>query len=168
MTKDALNPVGETASQIGQQFGQTMMGGNYTQGASPSVPSQPSSQQGLDIWNCDACGCKNITSKFCPDCGAKKPVPKIMAESGTWTCPSCGAKGLTSKFCTECGAKRPEAEQPATWTCSNCGASGITSMFCPECGTKKPESNPTTWNCPDCGATGITAKFCPDCGRKRD
>ncbi|WP_031551684.1 SPFH domain-containing protein [Oribacterium sp. FC2011] len=168
MTKDALNPVGETASQMGQQFGQTMMGGNYTQGGSPSVPSQQSSQQGLDIWNCDACGCKNITSKFCPDCGAKKPVPKIMAESGTWTCPSCGAKGLTSKFCTECGAKRPEAEQPVTWTCTNCGASGITSMFCPECGAKKPESNPTTWNCPDCGATGITAKFCPDCGRKRD
>lgn len=168
MTKDALNPVGETASQMGQQFGQTMMGGIHPQMSSPSSPAQPSGQPGSDTWNCEACGCKNITSRFCPDCGAKKPAPRIMAGSGTWNCPSCGAKGLTSRFCTECGAKRPEAEQPATWTCPACGASGITSRFCPECGAKKPEPKPAAWNCPDCGATGITAKFCPDCGRKRD
>lgn len=51
-------------------------------------------------WTC-ACGCKNITSKFCPECGAKKPE-----EADTWTCPACGCKDITSKFCPECGAKR--------------------------------------------------------------
>ncbi len=76
-------------------------------------------------WDC-ACGKKGITSKFCPECGAKKPEPK------TWDC-ACGTKGITSKFCPECGAKKPES---ATWDCA-CGTKGITSKFCPECGAKK-------------------------------
>jgi membrane protease subunit (stomatin/prohibitin family) len=76
-------------------------------------------------WDC-ACGEKGITSKFCPECGAKKP------EKGTWDC-ACGEKGITSKFCPECGAKKPEK---TTWDCA-CGAKGITSKFCPDCGAKK-------------------------------
>ena len=51
-----------------------------------------------NVWNC-SCGRTNET-KFCPDCGAKKPAP---AE--TWDCPSCGCKNIKSKFCPECGTK---------------------------------------------------------------
>ena len=77
-------------------------------------------------WNC-SCGQGNITSKFCPECGSKRPeAPK------PWDC-TCGCKGITSKFCPECGNKKPEA-----WDCS-CGKKGITGKFCPECGTKKQE-----------------------------
>lgn len=51
-------------------------------------------------WDC-ACGQKNIASKFCPECGSKKPEP-----AATWDCPECGNKGITAKFCGECGHKR--------------------------------------------------------------
>ena len=82
-------------------------------------------------WDC-ACGAKNIQSKFCPDCGAKKPEPKA---ADTWDCPNCGAKGITAKFCGECGCKKPEA--PSTWNCPDCSTQGITAKFCPECGHKR-------------------------------
>lgn len=52
-------------------------------------------------WNCPTCGTVGIKSKFCPECGTKKPEP-----AQTWDC-ACGEKGITSKFCPECGAKRP-------------------------------------------------------------
>ncbi|MBR6245214.1 zinc ribbon domain-containing protein [bacterium] len=55
-------------------------------------------------WNCPNCGTTEITSKFCPECGTKKPEPK------TWECPNCGTKEIKSKFCTECGTKKPETE----------------------------------------------------------
>lgn len=139
MTKDALNPVMDSAKQMGQAIG----------GHTP------------DGWDCPECGTKNIQSKFCPECGAKKPEPKA---ADTWDCPNCGNKGITGKFCGECGCKRPEA--PASWDCPNCGNKGITARFCPECGTKKPEA-PASWDCPECGNKGVTAKFCPECGHKR-
>lgn len=139
MTKDALNPVMDSAKQMGQAVG--------------GAPS--------DGWDCPECGTKNIQSKFCPECGAKKPEPKA---ADTWDCPNCGNKGITGKFCGECGCKRPEA--PAPWDCPNCGNKGITARFCPECGTKKPEA-PASWDCPECGNKGVTAKFCPECGHKR-
>ncbi len=117
-----------------------------------------------ETWDCPACGFKNIKSRFCPDCGAKKPEPK---PADAWDCPACGAKGITSKFCPDCGAKRPEA--PKGWICPECGTKDITSKFCPNCGTKKPESKPAdTWTCPECGATDIKTKFCPECGHKRE
>jgi hypothetical protein len=134
MTRDALNPTLETAGQIGKQVGTTIS----------------------DTWDCP-CGQKGITSKFCPECGAKRPEPET-----TWDC-ACGKKGISTKFCPECGVKRPEPEP--TWDCS-CGAKGITSKFCPECGAKRPEPE-RTWDC-SCGAKGITGKFCPECGSKRE
>ena len=109
-------------------------------------------------WDC-ACGAKNIRSRFCPDCGAKKPEPKAG-----WDCPECGTKNIASKFCPNCGCKQPEA--PAGWDCPECGAKNILSKFCPECGAKKPEPK-AVWDCPECGNKGITAKFCPECGHKR-
>lgn len=92
MTKDALNPVMDSAKQMGQAVG--------------GAPS--------DGWDCPECGTKNIQSKFCPECGAKKPEPKQG-----WDCPQCGTKNIRSKFCPECGCKKPE--EPTTWNCPECG-----------------------------------------------
>jgi len=112
LTKDALNPVLDTASQMGQAVGSTISGS----------------------WDCPECGTKNITSKFCPECGARKPASKAP---DTWDCPQCGNKGITGKFCGECGCKRPDT--PLTWDCPECGAKNITSKFCPECGHRRGE-----------------------------
>lgn len=130
MTKEAMAPM------FGQQ----------------SSPAQPAG------WNC-ACGATNIQSKFCPECGARKPEPKQG-----WNCPECGTANIQSKFCPECGCKKPEI---LTWDCPQCGNKGITAKFCGECGCRKPEPK-VDWNCPECGNKGITAKFCPECGHKRE
>lgn len=108
MTKEALSPVLNSASDIGA-------------GVIASASDQ---------WDCPSCGYRGISSKFCPECGAKKPE----TPSG-WDCPSCGRKGIISKFCPDCGAKKPEA--PSTWICPECGCKDITSKFCPECGHKR-------------------------------
>ena len=107
MTKDALNPVMDSARQMGQAAGAA---------ANPG-------------WDC-ACGARNIQTRFCPECGAKKPE-----ESRGWTCPNCGAQNIMSKFCPECGCKQPSA----AWDCPACGAKDITSKFCPECGHKRED-----------------------------
>lgn len=133
MTKDALHPVMDTASQMGQAIGGAISGS-------------------ADTWDC-ACGNKGITAKFCGECGAKKPEPKTG-----WDCPECGTKNISSKFCPECGCKKPE--EPKGWNCA-CGATNIMSKFCPECGAKKPDGPwncPECGNqgitakfCPECG-----------------
>ncbi len=64
--------------------------------------SQPAAESQPVGWTCTNCGKTNITSKFCPDCGAKKP------GAATWSCPNCGTKDIMSKFCPECGRKRDE------------------------------------------------------------
>ena len=111
-------------------------------------------------WDCPACGAKNIQSKYCPDCGGKKPEPKA---DGGWDCPNCGCKNIISKFCPDCGTKKPE--ENAGWICPECGTKDITSKFCPNCGRKKPEEG---WTCPQCGKKNVMSKFCPRCGRKKD
>ena len=105
MTKEALSPVGQAAGSIGSAI----------QSAG---------------WDC-ACGQKGITSKFCPECGSRRP--EIRQD---WICPECGMKGISSKFCPNCGARKPE---PASWDCPSCGEKGIKGKFCPECGAKRPE-----------------------------
>lgn len=133
MTRDALSPIMQTSAEIGSSV----------------IPAS------ADTWSC-ACGCKDIKSRFCPDCGSPKPEPIVG-----WDC-TCGCKNIVSKFCPDCGSKKPES---ITWDCA-CGCKNIASKFCPECGSKKPET--TTWDCPECGNKNITAKFCPDCGHKRE
>lgn len=126
MTRDVLNPVVDTA----------------TQSAKP------------DGWTCTRCNQTNITTNFCPNCGAQKP------QAGGWTCPQCGQANITTNFCPHCGTKKPSAG----WDCPNCGHKEIASNFCPDCGCQKPSPS---WNCPDCGRQGIEGNFCPDCGRRK-
>ena len=134
MTKDAMTPIFESSTQIGQGVGKAASG---------------------DIWNC-ACGHTGITSNFCPNCGAKKPQPvagwicpqcgqaaipsNFCPNCGTkkpvpsaWDC-TCGQKEITSNFCPNCGAKKPDNQ---TWSCPQCGNTGIQSQFCPNCGHKQ-------------------------------
>lgn len=115
MTKDAISPMLESASQMGQTVSDVM--------------AAPVSDPGA--WDC-SCGNTGIKGKFCPECGSPKPAPKPAADA--WDC-SCGQKGLTGKFCPECGAKRPQSE---TWDCS-CGQKGLIGKFCSECGKKRGE-----------------------------
>lgn len=77
MTKEAMQPLTETVAQVGKNVGQVMNG----------------------TWNC-ICGQRNLTGKFCPECGSRRP-------EATWNC-SCGATGLTGKFCPECGNQRED------------------------------------------------------------
>lgn len=138
MTKDALNPMTQDAAQMGTAVGAAVAGG----------------------WDCPACGHKNITTNFCPDCGGKKPESKTG-----WDCAQCGTKNIQSKFCPNCGAKKPE--ESSGWTCPDCGTKDILSRFCPNCGAQKPEEK-HGWICPDCGTKDIMTNFCPNCGRKKD
>ena len=113
MTKDALNPMANTASAMG----------NHVSGL----------MQGTDTWDC-TCGNKNITGNFCNMCGAKKPEP----VSDTWDC-TCGNKNITGNFCNMCGAKKPEPVSDI-WDCT-CGNKNITGDFCNNCGKKRGESH---------------------------
>ena len=135
MTKDALNPMTQDAAQMGAAVGAAG-------------------------WDCPACGHKNITTNFCPDCGGRKPEVKIG-----WDCAQCGTKNIQSRFCPNCGAKKPE--EPSGWTCPECGTKDILSKFCPNCGARKPEEK-HGWICPDCGTKDIMTNFCPNCGRKKE
>ena len=134
MTKDALNPMTQDAAQMGA----AVAGG----------------------WDCPACGHKNISTNFCPDCGGRKPE----AKTG-WDCAQCGTKNIQSRFCPNCGAKKPEGSNG--WICPECGTKDILSKFCPNCGARKPEEK-HGWICPDCGTKDIMTNFCPNCGRKKD
>lgn len=138
MTKDALNPMTQDAAQMGAAVGAAVAGG----------------------WDCPACGHKNISTNFCPDCGGRKPE----AKTG-WDCAQCGTKNIQSKFCPNCGAKKPE--ESSGWTCPDCGTKDILSRFCPNCGARKPEEK-HGWICPECGTKNIMTNFCPNCGRKKD
>ena len=167
--------------QIGTMFTGMTTGQNAAENKGEAAPGSPAG------WDCPACGCKNITSRFCPDCGAKKPEPQTAdtwdcacgnkgiigkfcnlcgkpgpeKKADTWDC-RCGNKGIVGNFCNMCGSKRPE--EAKTWDCA-CGNKNITGNFCNICGAKKPEK-PEAWDC-DCGNKGIIGMFCNNCGKKR-
>ena len=117
---------------IAPQIGNMMSGLNTNlQQTAVDAQSTPVASK-VNGWTCPTCGTKDITSKFCPECGARKPE-----EPKGWTCPACGAKDITGKFCPDCGAKKPD--EPKGWICPECGTKNIMSKFCPECGYKKGE-----------------------------
>ena len=107
VTKDALKPVAENVKDLSNNMANTMS----------------------DVWDCPNCGKKGISSKFCPECGTKKPE----TQKG-WKCPNCGTKNVVGNFCPNCGCKK----ESSGWDCE-CGTKNITTKFCPNCGKKKEE-----------------------------
>ncbi len=133
----AQNAGGGTVNSL---FGGASQGGvpqpiGYQQPAAPApeAPAAPAPvaaapAPAADSWTCE-CGTAN-TSKFCQNCGGKKPE----AKAG-WDC-DCGAGSNLGKFCPSCGGKKPAAE--AQYQCDKCGFEPadkkIPPKFCPECG----------------------------------
>lgn len=87
MTKEAITPIFENTTQIGQTVGNAAND---------------------NTWDC-ACGTKKISTNFCPNCGAKKPQPLVG-----WDCSKCGMVGITTNFCPNCGSPKPAL---STWDC---------------------------------------------------
>jgi hypothetical protein len=81
LTKDAMMPMMDTASTMGQNVGNAITG----------------------TWDC-SCGNKGIVGNFCNMCGQKRPN---TTPQDTWDC-SCGNKGIVGNFCNMCCKKRGE------------------------------------------------------------
>lgn len=61
MTKDAMAPIMGESQKVGEGFGNVVAGNTGAPAAEGA-------------WNCPSCGKAGITSRFCPDCGAARPV----------------------------------------------------------------------------------------------
>lgn len=135
MTREAMNPIMNTASSMGNELSGTIddrwdcscgnkgIIGKFCNNCGNRRPEP------VKTWDC-SCGNRGIVGNFCNNCGARKPD-----VSSTWDC-SCGNKGITGNFCSNCGARKPDV--PSTWDCS-CGNTGITGNFCNNCGKRKGE-----------------------------
>lgn len=61
MTKDAMAPIMGESQKVGEGFGNVVAGNTGAPAAEGA-------------WNCPSCGKAGITSRFCPDCGASRPI----------------------------------------------------------------------------------------------
>ena len=134
MEAAAANEGGAMNGFIGMNMAGGAMGGGFNAAqqfyamGQQSIPNPQVAQAQKDEknamgWTC-TCGA-TATGKFCPECGAPKPVKE------EWMC-SCGTAN-TGKFCQNCGSKKPENTR---WQCS-CGATNE-GKFCSNCGAKRP------------------------------
>ena len=118
------------AAKAGGTNAQTLfrMGRENAQAAAAAAPAPAG-------MTCPHCGAKNLSGKFCPECG------KPLAADG-WTCPKCG-KVNKGKFCAECGEKKPEGLPK--YKCDKCGWEPEDPYhppkFCPECGDPFDEND---------------------------
>ena len=67
MTRDAMAPIMGESQKVGEGFGNVVAGNTPAAPAAPAAPADAA-------WNCPSCGKAGITSRFCPDCGAARPV----------------------------------------------------------------------------------------------
>ncbi len=136
MNSNQLFQMNQQNQQMNAQ-NQQMMGQMGQPQMQPQMGMQPQMQpMGAAVlgWTC-GCGHADNRSKFCSECGAKKP------EEAGWTC-GCGAVNQ-GKFCQECGAKKPEGAP--IYKCDKCGWEpedpANPPKFCPECGDKFDEGD---------------------------
>lgn len=154
---DVQKTLAGNQGNMGQMAGMGMIMnggfGNFGQNfANPQQYAQPAPQQtasqmqqpqvaagvvsGAVSTNGWQCSCGNaVSGNFCPNCGAKKPEPKVEES---WTC-ACGQTN-TGNFCSGCGTKKPEKKK--VLVCDKCGWSGDSeSRFCPNCGDPVTEAD---------------------------
>ena len=98
MTRDAMAPIMGESQKVGEGFGNVVNGGVApgtapapgsvpvapapvapVSGGAPAAPvapaaPAPAAPAAEGAWNCPNCGKVGITSRFCPDCGAARPV----------------------------------------------------------------------------------------------
>lgn len=125
------NANGAAAGFMGVGMGMQSGGG---MAAAFSQTNQQQMQQKADSsggWQC-TCGAKNgEESRFCAQCGAKRPAP-----ANSWECPQCHTI-CQGNFCTQCGGAKPESKIK----CPKCGSEveavdGVKPKFCMQCGEK--------------------------------
>ena len=101
MKAAASNTAGAMTGFMGMGFAQQAGGINAQQLF--AMGSQQAAAPAVDTWKC-SCGAVN-TGKFCPECGARKPV---------YRCDKCGWEpadpGKPPKFCPECGDRFDESD----------------------------------------------------------
>lgn len=154
------NSGGSMVGLAGMNMGMNLAG---AMGAMPNQQIQNSTQTKSDtkeqstsrVWTCTCNTQMSENTKFCSNCGSKKPEEKQM---NTWNCKSCNSVN-TGNFCSNCGSKKTENN---TWICT-CG-NEVTSLFCCQCGKKKADR----FKCDKCNwipeDPTNPPKFCPNCG----
>ena len=128
MTRDALNPIMGTSTQVGQGFGGVIAG---TPGAAaPGAPVAGAPVAGAPV----AAPGAVPGAPVAPVAGA--PVAPVAAPADPAT-PVAPAAPVDSAAPAAPAAPvaAPASLVVDAWNCANCGKAGITSRFCPDCGT---------------------------------